>query len=127
MPHDPVRTFLDEVSKRRPHLAGYLESAEELRFEDSRLTILAPPGDGMLRSRLQQDANRQAVEESLAAVWGPGTAWRLAEGQAKAPAAGETVPARTDAAAENPAVQTLLEIFGGRVETVQEHGTYTED
>ena len=126
MPHDPVRTFLDEVSKRRPHLAGYLESAEELRFEDGRLTVLATPGDGMLRSRLQQDANRQALEESLAAVWGPGTAWRLAEGQVRAPAVVE-MAARTDAGAENPAVQTVLEIFGGRVETIQEHGTYTED
>jgi DNA polymerase III subunit gamma/tau len=125
MPHDPVRAFLDEVSKRRPHLAGYIESAEDLRFEDNRLTILATPGDAMLRSRLQQEANRQAVEESLAAVWGPGTAWRLAEGQSKAPAAAET--ARTDPAAENPAVQTVLEIFGGRVETIQEHGAYTED
>ena len=81
----------------------------------------------MLRSRLQQDANRQAVEESLAAVWGSGTAWRLAEGTSKAPAAGEMVPSGTDAAAEIPAVQTVLEIFGGRVETIQEHGTYTED
>jgi hypothetical protein len=127
MPRDPVRAFLDEVSKRRPHLAGYLESVEELRFEDSRLTILAPPGDGMLRSRLQQDANRQAVEESLAAIWGPGTAWRLAEGKVRAPAAAETAPASADTGAENPAVQTVLEIFGGRVETIQEHGTYTED
>jgi DNA polymerase-3 subunit gamma/tau len=126
LPHDPVRAFLDEVSKRRPHLAGYIESAEDLRFEDNRLTILATPGDAMLRSRLQQDANRQAVEESLAAVWGPGTAWRLAEGLSKAPAA-ETAPARTDPTAENPAVQTVLEIFGGRVETIQEHGAYTED
>jgi DNA polymerase-3 subunit gamma/tau len=126
-PRDPVRAFLDEVSKRRPHLAGYLESADELRFEDNRLTILATPGDTMLRSRLQQDANRQAVEQSLAAVWGPGTAWHLAEGQAKAPAATAAVPARSDAAAENPTVQTLLEIFGGRVETIPEQGPYTED
>lgn len=81
----------------------------------------------MLRSRLQQDANRQAVEESLAAVWGSGTAWRLAEGTSKAPATGEMVPSGTDATAEIPAVQTVLEIFGGRVETIQEHGTYTED
>jgi DNA polymerase III subunit gamma/tau len=123
---DPVRAFLEEVSKRRPHLAGYLESAEELRFDDGRLTILSTPGDAMLRSRLQQDANRQAVEESLAAVWGPGTAWRLAEGTNRA-AAGEMAPARTDTAVENPAVQTVLEIFGGRVEAIQEHGTYTED
>lgn len=115
------------MSKRRPHLAGYLESAEDLRFEDSRLTILTTPGDAMLRSRLQQDANRQAVEESLAAVWGPGTAWRLAEGLGKAPVAAESAAARTDAGAENPAVQTVLEIFGGRVEAIQEHGTYTED
>ncbi|HEX3555706.1 MAG TPA: DNA polymerase III subunit gamma/tau [Thermoanaerobaculia bacterium] len=124
---DPMRAFLDEVSKRRPHLAGYLEGAENLRFDDGRLTILALPGDNILRSRLQQDANRQAVEESLAAVWGPGTAWRLAEGPGKAPAAPATAAPRSEAPAENPAVQTVLEIFGGRVETIQEHGTYTED
>ncbi|HEX4964890.1 MAG TPA: DNA polymerase III subunit gamma/tau [Thermoanaerobaculia bacterium] len=127
---DPIRAFLDEVSKRRPHLAGYLEDNAEtnLRFEDGRLTILAPPGDNILRSRLQQDVNRQAVEEALAAIWGPGTAWRLAEAKGGgAPAIAEASPARAETGEENPAVQTLLEIFGGRVETVQEHGTYTED
>ncbi|HEX6901757.1 MAG TPA: DNA polymerase III subunit gamma/tau [Thermoanaerobaculia bacterium] len=122
---DPVRAFLDEISKRNSRLAGALDSAERIYFEDGILTIVAPAGDAWLRSRLQGDANRQVLEEALAAVWGPGTRWRLVEG-ASAPKAAAATPA-AEPGVENPAVQTVLEIFGGRVEAVEEHGSYTED
>ncbi len=123
---DPVRAFLDDISKRNPRLAGALESAERISFEDDILTVIAPAGDSWLRSRLQGDANRQVLEEALAAVWGPGTRWRLVEGASAPKAAAVETPA-AETGAENPAVQTVLEIFGGRVETVEEQGRYTED
>ncbi|HSG39425.1 MAG TPA: hypothetical protein VLE27_07280, partial [Thermoanaerobaculia bacterium] len=123
---DPVRAFLDEVSKRSSRLAGSLDSAERIHFEDGRLTIVAPAGDSWLRSRLQGEANRQVLEESLAAVWGAGTGWRLVEGASAPKAAAAETPA-AEPEVENPAIQTVLEIFGGRVEAVEEHGSYTED
>jgi DNA polymerase III subunit gamma/tau len=124
---DPIRAFLDEVSKRSSRLGGSLDSAERIHYEEGRLTIVAPSGDSWLRSRLQGDANRQVLEEALAAVWGAGTEWRLVEGAGapKAEAAAGMQPAGP--VVENPAVQTVLEIFGGRVEAVEEHGSYTED
>ena len=123
---DPIRAFLDEVSKRSSRLGGSLDSAERIHFEDGRLTIVAPAGDSWLRSRLQGEANRQVLEESLAAVWGAGTGWRLVEG-ASAPKAAAAEASAAEPEVENPAIQTVLEIFGGRVEAVEEHGSYTED
>jgi DNA polymerase-3 subunit gamma/tau len=126
VPRDPVRAFLEEVSKRRPHLAGYLESAEEIRFEAGRLVIVVPAGDTMLESRLRQDANRHALEESLAVVWGPGTPWALAAGRTvSAPTAERQVQGNGPAAGEHPMIQTVLQIFGGEV--VEEQSSLTED
>jgi DNA polymerase III subunit gamma/tau len=126
VPRDPVRAFLEEVSKRRPHLAGYLDSAEEIRFEGGRLVIVVPPGDTMLESRLRQEANRQALEESLAVVWGPGTPWTLAAGSKTSHPIAEPQPqGNGPAAGEHPMIQTVLQIFGGEV--VEEQRSLTED
>lgn len=129
-PSDPVRAFLEEVSKRRPPLAGYLESAESLRFEDGLLLVTVPAGDTYLDSRLRQESNRQVMEEALVSVWGPGTSWRIATGASvpKAAAPAETKAAGVQQVEQNPAVQAVLEIFpGSRVEAVEEQGSYTED
>lgn len=119
-PRDPVRAFLDEVSKRRPNLAGALDSADKLSFSEGCLTIVAPAGDTWLGPRLAQDVNRAAIDEALAAVWGPGNRWSLAHGEAKAPLP-EVKAAPERAVADNPTVQAVLDIFGGRVETVEEN------
>ncbi|HYO12615.1 MAG TPA: DNA polymerase III subunit gamma/tau [Thermoanaerobaculia bacterium] len=126
VPRDPVRAFIEEVSKRRPHLAGYLESAEEIRFEEGALVIVVPPEDTILESRLRQEANRQAVEESLAAVRGAATPWKLVAGAGKPSShAAEPHAGSGPAADEHPMIQTVLQIFGGEV--VEEQRSLTED
>jgi DNA polymerase III subunit gamma/tau len=118
-----VQAFLEEVGARRQPLAAHLEAAA-LHFEAGRLRIVLPPGDVYLSSRLRQPANREAVSAAVAKVWGAGAAWDLAEGlpPRPAPAAdGRPETQLEDAALSNPAVQTLLDIFGGRVEAVEEH------
>ena len=127
VPRDPVRAFIEEVSKRRPHLAGYLESAEEIRFEEGALVIVVPPEDTILESRLRQEVNRQAVEESLATVRGAATPWKLVAGAARpsAPAAEPHAAGSGPAADEHPMIQTVLQIFGGEV--VEEQRSLTED
>jgi hypothetical protein len=118
-----VQAFLQEVERRKPHLAGYLNDAE-LTFADGCLTIGLPPGDRILKTRLENEANRQVTEAALAAVWGPGTSWRtvVAEGRsAAAAAAPETVKQ------EHPVVQTVLEIFKGRVVETVEEGSLREE
>lgn len=129
---DQIQAFLEEVSKRRQPLAALLSEAD-LAFADGTLHIASPPDDGLLETRLQQPASRQTLEEALAAVWGAGTAWRLERGggsrkAAQAAAANPAEPAADVAkVSELPQVQALLDIFGGRVENVEEHGRSREE
>jgi DNA polymerase-3 subunit gamma/tau len=127
-PADPLAAFREEAGKRKQNLGGLLEAAEDLRFEDGRITILLPGGDAYSRSRLE--ANRPILEEAAAAVWGPGTRLDIVEGRK---AAGNTEsavlkPVPIQEVEQIPAVQAVLEIFkGSRIETVEEQGSYTED
>lgn len=123
---DPVGLFKEEVSKRRQHLAGYLDAAEDIRFEDGRLVIVAPPGDMILDSRLKQEINRQVVEEALASVWGPGTGWQLVQSNGRPAAVPEAQAARAEPGAKaHPTVQTVLQIFGGEI--VEDPAGFRED
>ncbi|HSN89495.1 MAG TPA: hypothetical protein VL025_22215, partial [Thermoanaerobaculia bacterium] len=125
---DPVGLFKEEVSKRRQHLAGYLDAAEDIRYEDGRLVIVAPPGDMILDSRLKQEVNRQVVEEALATIWGPGTGWQLVQSNSRPGAAAPQAQAPRAAepgAKEHPTVQTVLQIFGGEI--VEDPAGFRED
>jgi hypothetical protein len=125
-----MRAFLEEVSKRRAPLAGYLESAEALRSEEGRVVIVCPKGDNYLKSRLE--ASRAILGESAASVWGPETRVDIVESRVDSatPAMETAKPAGAQQIEQNPAVQALLEIFPGsrvEVEAVEEQGSYTED
>ncbi len=132
-----VAAFLEEVAARKQALAAHLEQAAAIRFEAGRLLILLAPGDAYLSSRLRQPANRETVAAAAVKTWGPGTAWDFAEdaeprgprsGASASPAAAapgdspaQSLPADVAAAAMNPAIQTMLDIFGGKVVAVEEH------
>jgi DNA polymerase-3 subunit gamma/tau len=133
---DPIQAFLEAVSLRKPPFAALLSDAQ-IALVDGELQIEVPAED-MLETRLQQSAYRQVVDEAVAAVWGPGFVWRTVRGAAKkketSTANGASVVGGASAAgadrsrvAENPQVQAVLDIFGGRVETVEEHGSLRED
>ncbi len=120
---DQVRRFLDQVSLRRQPLAAHLADAEEVRFEDGRLKIVAPADDDWLPKALARENNRAVLEECLHAVWGERADWRLATGSAaraprrQAPSEAAAAPP-SHPAAEHPAVQAALDIFGGTIETI---------
>jgi DNA polymerase-3 subunit gamma/tau len=122
---DPVTAFKEEAGKRNHNLGGNLGAADDIRFEDGKVTILVQSGDNYLRSRLE--ANRPILEEAAAAVGGPGTRLEVRENRAVPPAAAAVAkPARGPEI--EPAVQAVLEIFqGSRVEAVEDQGTYTEE
>jgi DNA polymerase-3 subunit gamma/tau len=123
-----IQAFLDEVSARKQPLAAHLEEAADLRFEAGCLSILLPPGDVYLSSRLRQPANREAVSSAVAKVWGAAASWEVSEGaQPPSLAAVRSDTEPENAALLNPAVQTLLDIFGGKVEAVEEHRGARED
>ncbi len=130
---DQIQAFLDEVSRRKQPLAALL-SETDIAWRDGQLQIATTPDDGMLEMRLQQPANRQIVDDAAAAVWGAGSGWRLVRGAKKvspvAPASPGTAGAASGGAAqiaENPQVQAVLDIFGGRVEKIEEHGRSREE
>jgi DNA polymerase-3 subunit gamma/tau len=125
-PADRVELFLQELHKRRPSLAAAFAD-HELRFEDGALLVAVAPGDAVVEGALQRGNNRQILEEVLRAVWGSEARWRPVAG-GNGSAAGEPGPdvAAADAAS-HPAVQTVLEIFNGRIERVEQHGSPRED
>jgi DNA polymerase-3 subunit gamma/tau len=125
-PSDPITGFKEEAGKRKQNLGGFLDAAEDIRYEDGRVTVLAPSGDTYLRTRLE--ANRAILDEAAAAVWGPGTRLDILESR-NAPKAAVTEPktAPVQQVEQIPTVQAVLDIFKGRIETVEEHGSHTED
>lgn len=134
-----LQDFLEEVAARKQPLAAHLEQAAALRFEAGRLLILLPAADAYLSSRLRQPANRETIAAAVAKVWGSEAGWDFAESTTReaAPtpvgaaatvlassqpgAARAAAAAPASAAEQNPAVQTLLDIFQGKVEAVEEH------
>jgi DNA polymerase-3 subunit gamma/tau len=127
---EQIQAFLDEVSKRKQPLAALLSEAD-LYLMDGALQIATAPDDGILDARLQQPGNRQIVEEAVAAVWGAGAGWRLVRGAGKKAVVPTAAPGPVaeagPAVAQNPQVQAVLDIFGGRVEKIEEHGRSREE
>jgi DNA polymerase III subunit gamma/tau len=125
-PSDPIAAFREETGKRKPNVGGLLGAVEEIRFEDGKVVIVCPNGDSYLRTRL--DANRPILEEAAIAVWGPGARLDILESRtAPKVATPEAKPAQVQEIEQIPAVQAVLEIFKGRIETVEEQGSYTEE
>ena len=118
---EPLERFLEEVRKRKPPLASHLDRGV-LSFEDGVLTIAYDPGDVQLRDGLNRGSNPQILHEAVAAIWGAEVRWRAVQG---APAVvtrppGEAPKADPPTPVDNPTVQTLLELFGGQVEAIEE-------
>jgi DNA polymerase-3 subunit gamma/tau len=127
-PSDPITAFKEEAARRKPNLGGFLDAAEDIRYEEGRVSILCPQGDSYLKGRLE--ANRAILEEAGTAVWGPGTRVDILEGRAapKPTATTEAKPASVQQVEQIPTIQAVLDIFKGKIiEPVEEHGSYTED
>ncbi|HEV7517935.1 MAG TPA: hypothetical protein VGR07_16675 [Thermoanaerobaculia bacterium] len=76
----------------------------------------------MLRATLHRGNSWQVLEQAAVTAWGPGTAVHLVEGSGARKAAPPTIASvKLELVAENPTIQTVLEIFQGRVEKVEEH------
>lgn len=125
---DPLEHFFEAVSREKAALAAHLRESQP-RFQDAVLHLHVPAGDPTLRRRLERDENREIVERVLRASFGPAGRWEIVELAAApgAPAPGAEArpperaapPPQVVAAAEHETVQTVLEIFGGSVESVE--------
>jgi hypothetical protein len=120
-----MQVFLDELSRMKPLFKAWLvETAEELRFTDRGLEIVYRRGDNALLAKLQRSNNWQMLEQAAATAWGPGTAVHLVEGAGgQKTAQPQIASVKLEMVAENPTIQTVLEIFQGRVEKVEEHSS----
>ncbi len=124
VPDQEIASFLDEVSRRKQSLAAHLREAVRLEFRDGRLWIHAPAGDDWLNGRtLRRESNRRALDDALRTVWGEGAHWKLVESAEMRTASAGAAPedAAADSILRDPRVQTVLDIFGGRVESIEEH------
>ncbi len=124
-----LEAFLQEVEKLKQPLAAHLRAAEDLRFEDGRLVIVHHQGDPWLPQRLDRGSNREVLEQALAQAWGAGTGFTILTGtspRTTAVMAPDLSTVKLELVEDNPTVQTLLDIFGGRVEKVEEHGSIAE-
>ncbi len=117
---DDVSAFVEAVSKRKQALAAHLEEAQRLDFSEGELRIYLQPGDDWLTAAMQRASNREVLAEAAREVWGESARWCLAQGEGTAPAARlEPLPVQEQTElASHPLVQTMLEIFGGKVERV---------
>jgi DNA polymerase-3 subunit gamma/tau len=128
----PVTSFIEHLSRHKQSLAAHLVEAENLFMSEGVLTIFSPPGDTWLRETLNRPTNIKLLEDALAAVWGPGVEWRLREGSGRLAAAKDPdgrangSPPDLEEALEDPRVQTVLDIFGGSVESIDESPTTSE-
>jgi DNA polymerase-3 subunit gamma/tau len=114
-----VEAFLGFISRRSQALAAHLAGAHRLEHIDGELKICTVVGDTWIRDRLAQEQHRQTLEAAVEATWGKGTAWRLIEEEAPPLDQAES-QTEDQEAADDPTVQTLLDIFGGSVESVED-------
>ncbi len=121
-----VESFLERLTDLKGALAGHLRQAESLRFEDGVLQITFAPDDDLLRSRLERPNNRELLDRATREVFGPDARWESVRGTGSVtppPAAAQETPepAPEEEVRDNPTVQTVLEIFDGTVERVDEN------
>jgi len=120
---DAVARFREELSARRPTLAARLASAE-LALADGVLQIALPGDDPSGVRQLERASNRELLGAAAAAAFGAGTRIKFAATRTTAPDDDDSAPdsataAELAAAAEDPRVQTVLDIFGGEVTAVR--------
>ena len=118
--------LLEEVGRRKQFLAAHLAQARSVRVLDGRLEIAVPADDTWLANSLERETNRTALKESIAAVWKEDLAWTLVSTGENSVQAQKTTTQQDmqEDIMSDPEVQTVLELFGGTVET---HASDQED
>lgn len=122
-PEGSVERLLEEVDRRRAPLAAHLQEAVSVAMADGVLQISARPGDHWLERALRRPNNRSALEAAIEATFGEPLPWKLVAASETAETAATTreepAPEVPPAATEHPTVQAVLDIFGGRVESIE--------
>lgn len=117
-----VGQLLERISCVKQPLAVHMGGAVELSMVDGVFLIKTAPKDDFLQRTLRRDSNRKILEQTLSEMIGPAATWRIraATSDESAAADQEALENASKDVADDPTVQTVLEIFGGRIETVEE-------
>lgn len=127
LPDDELLSaVIEEIHRQRPRAASVIEETGPRLVKGPSGWILEVPADDWHRSHIE--GARKILDGALARVCGPDAVWRFAappERPAAAAAPAEE-PGRQETLT-HPTVQTVLDIFGGRIEKIEEHGSMRED
>ncbi len=122
-PHqnDRIRSFRELLAERRQPLAALLESAT-LSFPANQLEIGPQPGDTLLKAALARKNNAELVGELVSQLWSPETTWIIVESKPGLVTPSEDRPSKEPQhkdVKDDPTVNVVLDIFGGKIQSVQ--------
>ncbi len=118
-----IKDLFSQVGSRRPSLAPLLKSSgEEMAFANGCLFI--PRGDHFLEEALERSGNRQILEETIRNLWGDDSTWQWKTSK-KPPRDERTSGHRRkkdplEATSDLPAVRTVLDVFGGKIQSIEQ-------
>ncbi len=116
--------FREQLNDRRQPLAAMVDSAK-LAFKDGQLLVYPEAGDSLLSSALKRENNASLFDELARDVWGEGTTWLLQEApdESSKPDHSPRASGNEEAkeANKDSMVKTVLEVFGGNIQSVKRH------
>ncbi len=78
----------------------------------------------MLERTLKRKSNRTVLDKTMTEMMGPQASWRIVAGTGRetGPVATEEPAEEADDVTSDPTVQTVLDLFGGQIESVETRG-----
>ncbi len=117
-----IDSFRESLNRRSQPLTALIESAK-LEFKAGQLLIYAPAGDTLISSALGRKKNSTLFDELTQMTWGKDSTWAVKEVPAQSKpdqGSGESIREKTEGAAKDPVVRTVLDVFGGNIQSVQQ-------
>lgn len=124
-----VGQLLERLSYVKQPLAAHLSGARSLSMREGELVITTSEDDSVLARTLARPTNKRILEEALSEMAGPEAGWRIVTGPAGEGPAGATASDRGEEAgaeetpqevSSDPTIQKVLDLFGGRIEAVEQ-------
>ncbi len=122
-----------EVKKKKANVGGYLEQGSLIRLDESRIVVGYKAASAFLQDMVRRKESRETIEAIAEEITGKALALEVTSLPDDAPApptAGERLKekekkgqkARAEAAMADPLTQSALEMFGGKLVSVENGG-----
>ncbi len=116
-----INAFREAINTRSQPLAALIDPAK-LEFEAGQLLIYPPAGDTLVSSALQRKKNAALFDELTQSLYGDNVTWAIRETPAESKSkqnTGASLKANAEEAEKDPIVRTVLDVFGGNIQTIQ--------